>query len=133
MARRAKPDTSALWAFRADDAQVLRALASGMHTRALKEYFGETDYCELRALAAAARRQEKKMSARQRGRRHLVLILPGIMGSKLGKRATATRPQQMLWIDPLRIGAGGLTQLALPAIKPARARCRPRALGSSRT
>ena len=101
------------WAFHADDDAVFDALATGRRTRCLREYFGAPAYAELSALAAAARK-----SRRSRG--PLVLILPGIMGSKLGGRFEVpgakrrSRTPAVLWIDPLRIAAGNLAALALP-------------------
>jgi pimeloyl-ACP methyl ester carboxylesterase len=92
---------SADWAFHADDQEVLDALVSGHHVRSLREYFGAEAYARLSALAAAARR-----AGRPRGTP--VLILPGIMGSKIGAGA------EVLWIDPLQISDGRLTDLRLP-------------------
>jgi pimeloyl-ACP methyl ester carboxylesterase len=42
-----------------------------------------------------------------------VLILPGIMGSTLG-RPRKLLPDDLLWFDPLEIALGHLTDLALP-------------------
>jgi pimeloyl-ACP methyl ester carboxylesterase len=117
------------WAFRADDAATLAALTDGSRRECLREYFGDTGYAELAELAARA-----AVSAR-RGPR--VLILPGIMGSKLGAPVQDAPVQDapaqhapagdsrtgdpsstswsMLWIDPAQIGAKGLLGLALPA------------------
>ena len=95
---------SADWAFHADDQEVLDALVSGHHGRSLREYFGAEAYARLSALAATARR-----AGRPRGTR--VLILPGIMGSKIGAGP------EVLWIDPLQISAGRLTDLRLPSGK----------------
>jgi pimeloyl-ACP methyl ester carboxylesterase len=92
---------SADWAFHADDREVLDALVSGHHVQSLREYFGAEAYARLSALAAAARR-----AGRPRGTR--VLILPGIMGSKIGAGP------EVLWIDPLQISDGRLTDLRLP-------------------
>jgi pimeloyl-ACP methyl ester carboxylesterase len=99
---------SADWAFHADDQEVLDALVSGQHQRSLREYFGAPVHARLSALAAAARR-----AGRPRGTR--VLILPGIMGSKIGAGP------EVLWIDPLQISAGRLTDLRLPFGKALRA------------
>ncbi len=99
---------SADWAFHAEDQEVLDALLSGDHVRSLREYFGAQAYARLSALAAAARR-----AGRPRGTR--VLILPGIMGSKIGAGP------EVLWIDPLQISAGRLTDLRLPSGKALRA------------
>jgi pimeloyl-ACP methyl ester carboxylesterase len=104
------------WAFHADDDEVLEALADGRQVESLREYFGAPAYAELAALAAAERK-----ARRPRGPR--VLILPGIMGSKLGGplyRAGAQRRKrapEVLWIDPLQIAAGRLTALALPSAR----------------
>jgi pimeloyl-ACP methyl ester carboxylesterase len=105
---------SADWAFHADDDEVLDALAGGRHALSLREYFGAPAYAELSTLAAAA-----KAAGKPRGPR--VLILPGIMGSKLGGRIrdAGSKPRRLvpevLWIDPLQIAAGRLTALALPS------------------
>jgi pimeloyl-ACP methyl ester carboxylesterase len=105
------------WAFHADDDEVLDALAGGRHALSLREYFGAPAYAELSTLAAAA-----KGAGKPRGPR--VLILPGIMGSKLGGqiRGARSKPRrrapEVLWIDPLQIAAGRLTALALPSDRP---------------
>jgi pimeloyl-ACP methyl ester carboxylesterase len=99
---------SADWAFHAEDQQVLDALVSGDHVRSLREYFGAPAYTRLSTLAAAARRARPPRGPR-------VLILPGIMGSKIGAAP------EVLWIDPLQIAAGRLTDLRLPAGKTLRA------------
>ena len=97
------------WAFHADDAEVFDALARGHHIESLREYFGAPAYAELSILAAEARRHRKTRGPR-------ILILPGIMGSKLGGRLQ--RASTVLWIDPLQIAAGRLTALALPSGRP---------------
>jgi pimeloyl-ACP methyl ester carboxylesterase len=94
------------WPFRADDAAVLEALASGTHVESLRSYFGAAIHDELAKLAAG------KRSKQRRGAQ--VLILPGIMGSKLGKAATRRKPGGMVWFDPATIGAGGLVDMAIP-------------------
>ena len=104
------------WAFHADDDAVLDALVSGRHAQSLREYFGTPAYAQLSVLAAAAKRAKKP-------RRPKVLILPGIMGSKIGDAAGSARSgarrrgafPRVLWIDPLQIAAGRLTALALPS------------------
>jgi pimeloyl-ACP methyl ester carboxylesterase len=83
------------WAFRAEDGAVLDALAASTHVGSLREYFGPAAYSELKELAAAAKGVRTRAAPR-------VLILPGMMGSRLGG-----------WIDPARIGAGDLTDLKL--------------------
>jgi pimeloyl-ACP methyl ester carboxylesterase len=115
---------SADWAFHADDEEVLDALAAGRHAASLREYFGAPAYAELSVLAAAAKKS-KQSRVRKKLRAHRVLILPGIMGSKLGGRlrsgvGTKRRGSafEVLWIDPLQIAAGRLTALALPSKVP---------------
>jgi pimeloyl-ACP methyl ester carboxylesterase len=113
-ASRALSAKQADWAFHADDAEVFDALARGRHSESLREYFGTPAYTELSMLAAQARRRRKTRGPK-------ILILPGIMGSKLGgplhlagaKRRSRASP--VLWIDPLQIAAGRLTALALPS------------------
>jgi len=98
------------WAFHAGDADVFDALAGGRHPESLREYFGAPAYAELSLLAAARKKARKPTGPR-------VLILPGIMGSKLGGalHGPAGRgPSRVLWFDPLQIAAGRLTALALP-------------------
>jgi pimeloyl-ACP methyl ester carboxylesterase len=105
------------WAFHADDDEVLDALAAGRQSESLREYFGAPAYAELSVLAAAAKKARKPRGPR-------VLILPGIMGSKLGVRmrgpgsARRNHAGEVLWIDPLQIAAGRLTALILPSDQP---------------
>jgi pimeloyl-ACP methyl ester carboxylesterase len=101
--------TSADWAFHADDDAVLDALVSGRHAQSLREYFGGPGYADLSLLAAAA-----KQAKPARGPK--VLILPGIMGSKIGAARRSVR-SEVLWVDPLQIAAGRLTALKLPSGK----------------
>ena len=106
------------WAFHADDDAVLDALAKGRQRKSLREYFGAQAYEQLSVLAAAAKRAKKP-------RGPTVLILPGIMGSKIGAQRKPPRSAHagvarraasaVLWIDPLQIAAGGLTALRLPS------------------
>lgn len=103
------------WAFQAGDASILDALRTGAHAPALREFFGRDSWAELSSLAAqaaAVREQRARQSKAEPVPR--VLILPGIMGSRLGSPPVAHRPGRVLWIDPLRIAAGHLMQLALP-------------------
>jgi pimeloyl-ACP methyl ester carboxylesterase len=103
------------WAFHADDEAVLRALETGEHEQSLREFFGSEEYSELGALAVRAS-QARAMRRRNREGRapQKVLILPGIMGSKLGRPKSAQGGSKTIWVDPLRIAAGQLTQLTLP-------------------
>lgn len=95
------------FAFCARDEQLLAALAHGLERRGLREYFGTARHADLEALAARAERAWRRPTAS----RPRVLIIPGMMGSRLGRR---DRPARTVWIDPERIGAGELARLALP-------------------
>jgi len=85
----------------------MNALASGEHASSLREYFGRVAYVELGALA-------KKLGQRRNRGGPRVLILPGIMGSKLGELPARARKPQLLWIDPLKVASGRLTALKYP-------------------
>jgi pimeloyl-ACP methyl ester carboxylesterase len=112
------------WAFHATNTAVFDALAKGQHNESLREYFGTPAYKELCMLAASPKRRERTGATQ-------VLIVPGIMGSRLGdtKRSVGSRiggsnrraPRgasgAVLWIDPRRIAAGRLTDLKLPSVK----------------
>ena len=95
------------WVFQADEPALLRALRAGRRAGSLREYFGADAYPELVQLARKAGR------AARGGLR--VLIVPGIMGTRLAAGAPGSRSRKILWIDPAMIGAGGLEALALPA------------------
>lgn len=90
--------------FRLNDDLVEQALITGEHREDPDAYFGEEAYEDLHALAIRAQ------SARTRGGPR-VLILPGIMGSKLGKAGSLF--DDTIWIDPVDIIAGNLRQLSL--------------------
>jgi pimeloyl-ACP methyl ester carboxylesterase len=94
------------------DDQVVALLRSGAHASLLIAYFGETEYRELSQLAklAATRRNP-------RGRR--AFILPGIMGSRLGRMQRGAA--HLLWLHPTALGGGGLKELALPGSRTIRA------------
>lgn len=86
------------------DHRVEEALITGDYRDLLEDYFGEEYYEELRALATRARRMQVRGGPR-------VLLLPGIMGSKLGTRGIIF--DDTIWIDPVDIIAGNLDQLIL--------------------
>ena len=98
---RRRPETG----FRLDDDEVERCLLSGESSSLLEEYFGEANYQELVSLARQASTRSTRGGAR-------VLLLPGIMGSKLGKKAWLFH--DIVWIDPFDIALGNLKKLALP-------------------
>jgi pimeloyl-ACP methyl ester carboxylesterase len=93
------------------EAELERALAGGAHRRELAAYLGEAEYSTLSALAhqAAVRRRR-----RARHRRLKVYLLPGILGSQLGRLRAPGEPPDLLWIDPSDIVNGRLTELRLP-------------------
>src|SRR5580658_5948864 len=97
------------------DVQAQALLASGEHRQDLTAFFGDREYGELQYLA---RRAVKASSGVRAGR---VLIIPGIMGSQLGFERPAPLPPDLLWVDPVDIGAGRLRALRVDAAAPIRA------------
>ncbi|MGD9262040.1 MAG: alpha/beta fold hydrolase, partial [Desulfobacterales bacterium] len=87
-----------------NDDLVEQALISGEYRDLLEIYFGEDLYDELRGLTTRAR------TARTRGGPR-VLVLPGIMGSKLGKQGVIF--DDTIWLDPVEVIAGGIESLSL--------------------
>jgi hypothetical protein len=81
-------------------------LAARSSNPGLVEYFGAALHAELARLARATRRRRAA-----HGRR--VYILPGIMGSQLGFERGDHRPNDVLWLDPIDIAFGRLTELRL--------------------
>src|SRR5512134_1838699 len=92
-------------AFNLRDDAIERGLQTGEYAGLLEDYFGPEQYAELRQLA-------RDVAARGVRGGPKVLILPGIMGSKIGQ----DRPliDDVYWVDPIDIAAGRLTELALP-------------------
>lgn len=86
------------------DDLVEQALITGEYKGLIETYFGEEAYEDLRMLATRAK------GARTRGGPR-VLILPGIMGSKLGNPGSLF--DDIIWFDPIDIIAGKLQQLSL--------------------
>ncbi|MCP5107016.1 MAG: hypothetical protein GY950_26765, partial [bacterium] len=66
-------------AFKLNDKDVEKYLVSGEHSGVLEDYFGEETYRELRKLAQEASARSVRGGPR-------VLIIPGIMGSKIGRK-----------------------------------------------
>jgi CHAT domain-containing protein len=93
-------------AFDLADNEVEVALQTGAHAGLLEDYFGAAQYAELRELARAAEVGGKRGGPR-------VLILPGIMGSKIGVRRKGRLFDDVYWLDPLDIRRGRLRELAL--------------------
>jgi pimeloyl-ACP methyl ester carboxylesterase len=113
--KHALPGGGADWAFHASNSAVLEALAGRRHGDSLREFFGTAAYEELAVLARAARRVKTSGGAR-------VLVIPGMMGSRLCDMSGKSRRGRMLWIDPASIAGGRLTHLALPSRRPIRPR-----------
>jgi len=96
------------------DTAVERLLASGAQRDVLVDYFGAAAYAELAVLARRAARARRRGGPR-------VYILPGIMGSQLGRPRGHGLPHDVLWLDPIDIAIGRLRELALRPHSPVRA------------
>jgi len=83
-------------------------LTTGEQARELSAYFGAGEYA---ALAELAREAQKIPIAPNAVR---VYIVPGIMGSQLGRMRRAPLPNDILWLDPVDISLGQLALLRLP-------------------
>jgi hypothetical protein len=94
-----------------DEATLIARLAARSPHEGLVEYFGAELHAELAALSRATTRRRKSRGAP--GRR--VYVLPGIMGSQLGFIRGGKRPNDILWLDPIDIAFGRLSELALSA------------------
>jgi len=92
--------------------QIVELLRSGAHAALLSAYFGDAAYRELAQLAKIA-------ATRHNPRGQVVLLLPGIMGSRLG--SLRRQSPSLLWLHPVAIAQGGLSRLALPGSKSLRA------------
>ena len=86
------------------DKEIESYLKTGKHRAILEAHFGEELYQELSGLSRRSR-----ASTRQSGQR--VLILPGILGSKLGTEGLLWN--DTIWLDPIDVAAGNLTKLKL--------------------
>lgn len=91
-----------------DEATLIALLAAPEPHEGLVEYFGEELHAVLVKLARATTRKRRKP-----GRR--VYLLPGIMGSQLGFVRGEKRPNDILWLDPIDISSGRLTEMRLTA------------------
>ncbi len=87
-------------------------LATGERPRELIAYFGADEYHELVPLAREAQRVPVAAEAPS------VFLVPGIMGSQLGRTRRAPLPNDILWLDPVDIGVGNLALLRLPGDTP---------------
>jgi pimeloyl-ACP methyl ester carboxylesterase len=89
-----------------DEASMVSMLASRTRHEGLVEYFGAALHAELVQLARATLKQRPAVRRR-------VYVLPGIMGTQLGFPRGGTRPNDSLWLDPIDISFGRLTELKL--------------------
>lgn len=90
------------------DEQAEQLLVTGNHSRELIAFFGEAEYRYLTRLARKAHQVPLAPDAPR------VFIVPGIMGSQLGRARRAPLPNDVLWIDPVDIQTGRLTMLRMP-------------------
>ena len=94
-------------AFALRDHEVEAALETGDFGGILEDYFGEAQYAELRQLARDASTRGVRGGPR-------VIILPGIMGSKIGRKTKFPVFDDVYWVDPVRIALGKLADMAMP-------------------
>jgi hypothetical protein len=92
--------------FALSDVDLERLLVTGQMREELTAYFGEDEYRELTRLA--------KRAARATPAGPTVIIVPGVMGSQLGLPRPAPLPADILWLDPIDIQRGRLTELRMP-------------------
>src|SRR5258706_12186450 len=92
---------------RRTDEELEAWLVSGAHHRERMAQVGESEYERLAPLARAASLASIDTATQ-------VYILPGIMGSQLGRMRPAPWPANLVWIDPSDIVAGRLSELRLP-------------------
>ncbi len=88
--------------------EVVEALRSGAREEAMRAYFGDADYAELRELCGAERGPELKKAPSG----PKVLLLPGIGGSNLALKKNGGRDR--VWLDPGIVLGGRLGVIALP-------------------
>jgi hypothetical protein len=105
LTRTAPPPDIAREPIELKDREVEAALLAGEDSGLLEDYFGPAQYAELRRLARDAATRSVRGGER-------VLILPGIMGSKLGRDGVGPF-DDVIWANPLAIGLGRLTELTL--------------------
>jgi pimeloyl-ACP methyl ester carboxylesterase len=96
------------------EAELERALAGGAHRRELAAYLGGYEYTTLAALARQSQAARRRRPAARK--RLKIYLLPGILGSQLGRPRPAGRPPDLLWIDPSDVVQGRLAELRLPRV-----------------
>lgn len=97
------PKTQTAFAVPSD--RIERGLVTGESQGLLEDYFGPEAYRQLRDLALDASTRSVRGGPR-------VLILPGVMGSTLARKGLLGI-EDTLWIDPLEIALGRLSELTL--------------------
>ncbi|MEL6793578.1 MAG: hypothetical protein AAFP78_09005, partial [Pseudomonadota bacterium] len=90
------------------DIEIEQALIAGRNADALRREFGEALYEDLRNAAAAAHATRFSESI---GPRRKVLILPGILGSKLSVESSGD--SDLVWFNPARLALGEIDRLKL--------------------
>jgi CHAT domain-containing protein/pimeloyl-ACP methyl ester carboxylesterase len=96
--------------FELADEAVEQALRTGENQELLADLFGVEEYAELRDLA-------REVGSRGLRGGPKVLILPGIMGSKIGISTGASGLfHDVYWFDPFDVAAGRLSELALDSM-----------------
>ncbi len=95
-----------------DEATLISLLAASKPNEGLVEYFGAELHAELASLARATTRKSAKRAVPRRR----VYVLPGIMGSQLGFIRSGKRPNDIVWLDPIDIAFGKLTELTLNGV-----------------
>jgi hypothetical protein len=95
--------------FALDEATLVRMLASRRRHPELVDYFGPALHAELVALARATTKSRRRAPGRR------VYVLPGIMGSQLGFVRGDRKANDVIWLDPIDIAFGRLTDLTLTA------------------
>jgi pimeloyl-ACP methyl ester carboxylesterase len=108
------------------EAELERSLALGAHRRELAAYLGGYEYDTLAALARSSVAVRRRASHARR--RLKIYLLPGILGTQLGRPRAAGEPPDLLWIDPTDIVAGRLAELRLPRAIPGKAPLRQQRL-----
>jgi pimeloyl-ACP methyl ester carboxylesterase len=107
MARKKKRAARALRGSVLGHTEVEARLRSGDDDPELREYFGDERFRELQTLA-----QQAAATTRRGDKGPRVYVLPGIMGSTLGRKRAILN--DTLWVDPFQIALGQLTRLSLP-------------------
>ena len=109
------------------DGQLEDALARGTHRRELTAYFGPAEYATLATLARAAADHHTRSLRRTLGTRTRtprirgesaprprIYLLPGLLGSQLGRLRAGAVPPDLLWLDPSDVADGRLSALSAP-------------------